>query len=331
VIQLLDANREPREYFMDVDSVVCADSECEIITVRIHFDPLGNYLRYELPAGGNLTKWGHKPFSLADHQNLHQILANPYSQLKSVAWDQITMPKNAAAASGNVDGIAGATMLSKRSIVVVGAAYTCCTLWHWTHGGVGKVIREMTGQASDKRDLIRYLNGGDEAYAAFALDQLRERELFDTEAIDAVVAVVRQGSHQLTKDALSYLEAASDEQSVDYFFCRSEDDDLVADALKRVRFLEALRDTDRKPPPGFLHRLGTWLGRADSHYEVHLLLSLLERDRVTSDQVISGAMSLLESEDSLVVRRCCRYLESQQLNQSQRDRFEAFKQGHPDL
>lgn len=72
VVQVLDSNGDPSEYFMDVDSVVCSDAQCEIVTVRIHFDPLGNYERYELPSGGNLTKWGHKPFSLADHRNLHR-------------------------------------------------------------------------------------------------------------------------------------------------------------------------------------------------------------------------------------------------------------------
>ena len=230
VVQVLDSNGDPSEYFMDVDSVVCADAKCEIVTVRIHFDPLGNYERYELPSGGNLTKWGHKPFSPADHENLHQILSDPYSQLKSIGWDQITMPKSSAAAGDDVDGISGATVLSKRNIVVVGAAYTCCTLWHWSHGEVENVIRDMTISASDKQDLIRYLHSGEDKYVVFAIDQLRMQNLFDAETIAAVVHVMRHGSERLADPALSYLAKASSETGVDYFFCCCEDECLVADS-----------------------------------------------------------------------------------------------------
>jgi len=56
VVQILDSNGDPRAYFMDVDSVICADAKCESVTVRIHFNLLGDYERYELPSGRNLTE-----------------------------------------------------------------------------------------------------------------------------------------------------------------------------------------------------------------------------------------------------------------------------------
>lgn len=330
VVQVLDSNGDPSEYFMDVDSVVCADTKCEIVTVRIHFDALGNYQRYELPSGGNLTKWGHKPFSLADHERLHQILSEPYSRLKSIEWDQITMPTSSAVAGDEPDGISGATVLSKRSVVVVGAAYTCCTLWHWGHGEVGNVIRDMTISASDKQDLIRYLHSGKDTYAVFATDELRMQNLFDTETIAAVVHVMRHGSKRLVDPALRYLATASSKTGVDCFLRCCEDECLVADSGKRVQFLEALREATQELPLGYLDRLSGWLARADSYYEVHLLLSLLERENVSSDEAVSEAMSLLESDDSLVVRRSYRYLESQELDHSQQEKLEAFEQQPPD-
>jgi len=330
VVQVLGSNGEPSEYLMDVDSVVCADAKCEDVTVRIHFDPLGKYERYELPSGGNLTKFGHKPFSPADHKHLHQILSDPYSQLKSIGLDQLTMPKSSAAASSKADAISGATMLSKRNLVVVGAAYTCCTLWHWSHGEVENVIRDMTVGASDKQDLIRYLHSGDDMYVVFAIDQLGMQSSFDTETISAVVHVMRHGSRRLVAPALSYLAKASSETGVDYFLRCCEDERLVADSDKRIRFLEALRDATEELPSGYLDRLSGWLTRADSHYEVHLLLSLRERENASSDEAVSEAMSLLESDDSLVVRRSYRYLKAQELNHSQQEQLEAFEQQHPD-
>ncbi len=156
VVQVLDSRRNLRGYYMDVDSVVCADATCDVVTVRLHFDALGAYERYELPSGGNLTKAGDKPFSAADHQRLHQLLSDPHSAMKSVAWDQITVPTTADAGA-RLDGLSGATVLSKQNLVVAGAAYTCCTLWHWSHDEVVDVIRDMTSQASDQQDLLRYL------------------------------------------------------------------------------------------------------------------------------------------------------------------------------
>jgi len=330
VIQVLDSNGGPIEYFMDVDSVVCADTKCEIVTVRIYFDPLGNYVRYKLPSGGNLTKQGHMPFSRADHQKLHQILSDPYSQLKSIKLDEITMPKSSAESADDVDGISGATALSKRKMVVAGAAYTCLTLWHWSHGEVVSVIHDMTISASDRKDLIRYLRSGQHNYVVFAADQLRTQELFDTETIAAVMHVIRHGNERSADAALRYLAKASIETGDDHFLRCSEDKCLVANSLKRVKFLDALTKTTQKLPAGCLDRLSGWLRRADSYYEVHLLLSLLEREKVASEEAVRGAMLQLESSNPVVVRRSYRYLKAQQLNDAQQKELEAFEQQHPD-
>jgi hypothetical protein len=329
IVQVLGSKREPNAYFMDVDSVVCEEGKCEIVTVRLHFDPLGNYERYELPSGGNLTKWGHKPFSQGDHEKLHSILSDPYSPLKDVAWDQITMPKSAGDSGKNADGNSGATVLSKRNHVVVGAAYTCCTLWHWSHGETATAVRDMTIEASDRQDLIAYLQSEEDEFAEFALDQMLTQELFDVETATAVVQIMRHGREKLADPAFRYLEKASSETGSDWIFRCREDEYLVEDSSKRVQFLEALRDTDQEFPPGYLDRFGGWLTRADTYYEVHLLLTLMEREGVSSDETVNETMALLESDDSLVVRRSYKHLKGRKLKPSQLQRLEAFEGKNP--
>lgn len=330
VVPVLDSSGEPRAYFMDVDSVVCADTKCKAVTVRLHFDALGGYERYELPSGGNLTKFGGKPFSPADHERLHQILSDPYSQLKSIGLNEITAPTSSAVAGVGVDAVTRPTMLSKQSTVVVGAAYTCCTLWQWSHGEVGSVIRDMTIRACDKQDLLRYLRSDKDTYVAFAAEQLRVQDLFDAETIAAVVQVMRHGSAKVINPALDYLAKASSKTGVDHFFCCCDDEYLVADSLKRTRFLEALRETDQKLPLGYLDRLGGWLTRADGYYEVHLLLTLREREKASSQEAVDEALLLLENEDALVVRRSYRYLKALKLSDLQQQKLEAFERQHPD-
>ena len=99
---------------------------------------------------------------------------------------------------------------------------------------------------------------------------------------------------------------------------------------KRLQFLEALKESTQDMPAGCLDRISGWLARADSYYEVHLVLSLLERKNSPSEQAFSGAMLQLESSNPLVVRRSYRYLKAQTLNDSQKGTLEAFEQQHPD-
>ena len=331
VIQVLDSNGDPRAYYMDVASVVCTEAKCRDMPVRLHFDPLGNYERYQLPPGGNLTKLGHQPFSRADHERLHQILSDPYSQLKTIGLDEITAPKSSAAGGrGAVDAISRPTILSQQSTVVAGAAYTCCTLWHWSHGEVCDVIRDMTVRAIDQQDLLGYLQSAEEKYVVFALEQLREQSMFDAGTVAAVVQVLRYGSEKLTDPAMKYLAAASSETGDDSFFACSKDELLAANPRKRVQFLEALRDSNQDLPAGYLGQFSGWLDRAASYYEVHLLLSLLEREKTPPEGAVRGALSLLENRDSLIVRRSYKYLKSQNLDDSQQKELEAFEQRNPD-
>ncbi len=313
VIQVLDPSGEPDTYFMDVASVVSADTKCKTVTVRLHFDVLGNYQRYELLSGGNLTKSGGKPFSRADHEKLHQILSDPYSQLKSIALDEITAPKSAATAGARVDAVSQPTVLSRQSTIVVGAAYTCCTLWHWSHGEVVGAIRDMTVEACNREDLLRYLRSDQDPYVQFAAEQLRMQDLFDAETIAAVEQVMRHGSTKVINPALDYLAKASSKTGSDHFFRCCEDEYLVANSIKRTRFLESLRESDQELPPNYLDRFKGWLTRADTYYEIHLLLTLWEREKASSEAAIDEAISLLKSNNALIAGRSYRYLKALKL------------------
>ena len=156
------------------------------------------------------------------------------------------------------------------------------------------------------------------------------QNLFDTETITAVMHILRHGHERWGGAALSYLAKASMETGVDHFFRCCQDERMVANSVKRLRFLEALTETTPELPPGYLDSLTGWLRRADGYYEVHLLLSLLEREDAASDEAIRGAMLLLESNNPVIVRRSYRYLKARKLNAAQQEELEAFEQQHPD-
>ena len=46
--QALDKNGIPIEYYMDVPSVICLEEVCKVIPVRLFWNDLGKYQKYEL-------------------------------------------------------------------------------------------------------------------------------------------------------------------------------------------------------------------------------------------------------------------------------------------
>ncbi|MEM7396374.1 MAG: hypothetical protein AAF492_28900, partial [Verrucomicrobiota bacterium] len=179
--QGLDATGDPTGYSMWVDSVICRDEQCEVVQVQLHWDALGRYARYRVEDGRDLTKLDHVPFSKADHAKLHGILNDRESPLKEVTKEGLTGPR----ANAGVDGIAGATLLTLKSTVVVGAGYTCYDLWHWANGEVSGIVRKLSGTTFSPAAMKRLLESGETDAIGFALVHMTKRKLFDPAIVSA--------------------------------------------------------------------------------------------------------------------------------------------------
>jgi hypothetical protein len=311
-------------YSMEVDSVTCADKECEIIPVRLSWDELGNYLRYELNAGDELTKKDHEIFTREDYKTLSRILAEHNSPLRWVEADELVPPEEAIL--GGVDAVSGATILSKKGTVVKGAAYTCYTLWHWANGGVREEIRRLTGAGLDKERVLEFLGGDDRTRVIFALEQLAERELTDEQVIEAVVGQVGRDDDTVARKALRCLERqvpGSYFQTIERLFVSSA-------GKRRVMFLQSLAATRAKPPGGFHDRISGWIPELGSYHEVDVMLKLMEACGTPSGKVVKQVMGLLEQENFLVARRAYWFLEERKLTAGQRNRIEEFRVEHED-
>ena len=115
------------QFYMDVKTVVCGDSQCRIDTVRIFWDELGMYDRLVLPKGIQLEKAEGEHFDQADYKKLDAILADKNCSLKEVYKEEVVGTE----ATEGVDGISGATIILNNKDYVKGAVWTCYTLWHW--------------------------------------------------------------------------------------------------------------------------------------------------------------------------------------------------------
>ncbi len=322
LMQVRDKRGHLLEYHMDVDSVACGDGVCEIITVRIYWDVLGYFKRYQLPAGGELTKKDHDVFSAADHKKLHAILSDSASSLQYVTMDQVTAPDQAIQ---ETDAITGATPLAQQDSVVPGAVYTSFTLWHWTHGTAPKIIHTLTEKACSNEQLILYLDSGLENYQIFAIKMMTQRRLHEQAIQENVVRQTEQGSVVLVEPAIVYFKSMATDTEADVYYRAIERLFASGSEQKRIRYLDSLAATIQTPPAGYFDRLSGRLSELETYYEVHRLLNLLEARHPSSTEVTRQVLHLLDQPQFFIARRAYYYLKDQALGEDQRKRVENFR------
>lgn len=313
---------EPLEYAMDVRSVYCLDDECEIITVHLFWDPLGEYERYEIPAGKNLTKNEHVRFSRADHRALHTLLQDSQSLVQYVQPDELLKAEKETAddhpeqfawrnpeyALDRADALSIPTPVDLQALVVPGAAYTSLTLWHWAHGEVPQHIRRITRDSASRRQLLQWLADENPHHVRFALDALAQRRLFDDAAITAVLNRCKQRDGDWVPHAWPFLTGATP-HGPDRLAVYTT---LLAEGTgpQRVFLLEKLAE-EKEIPPQWFEALASCLNQFDSYYEIHLFLNLLSQHKVATPQVIQAVIALLDRPNSFITRRVYTFLSEQ--------------------
>lgn len=306
---------------MDVDSVVCGDSQCKIDTVRIYWDELGFYNRYKLPPGIELEKAAGKPFSKTDFEKLHQILADRNSPLRDVDHNKIVEYQKTGDA---VDGTTGATVLLHRESVVKGAAWTCYTLWHWTNGDIHSTIRQITANECDINDLQTYLLSSDTRCKAFAIKWIIKRKAYDTETIDVIINQLPTLNDELAGRMLKHLEGAT----ADLYYKLMSKLLPSASTNRKILYLTSIKNTEHQPTTQNAEWLVQMLGSANDYQEVDLLFDIFSNWTNMSDEISQQAMLLLKSERFLIARRAYWHLNKQELSAAQKEQLEQFRKKH---
>lgn len=319
----LGSTGHPAEYYCDVQSVFCADRQCNVVAVRLLWDELGRYQRYELAPGVQLEKDDGEPFSGEDYARLDQILRDDNSPLKSLA---VVDANEQASTLVAIDAVSSATPAVYEDAVVKGAAWTCFTLWHWAHGELSEIIREITASRCTVDDLREMVERGDASRKIFALRQLTERKAYDEETRDVMLRATRGEDRAVTRAVIEYLAKAPSEI---YYPCM-ERLFVAGSADQRISVLSHLLRSDRKPPRAFLDRFSRNFAECRSYQEVDLLLRLVERQDQAGAAVISHVLLLIDSENILIARRVYWFLRDRPLSAVERKRLESFRARHLD-
>lgn len=196
------------EFYLDVESVICIEHVCKIVPVRLFWDAFGRYKRYELGPKVALEKGIGQPFSEQDYMQLQSILADSSSPYKDISYYDITHEK--VLGEGQVDAISGATeIILNKEKTIIGAAWTCFTLWHWAHGKVTDKIRAISLGHLDQKQWQQLLQQQDSFILKHSLQALKQQHQFSKPLWETILKQYQEKNLALTP-ILDYLQAAPD-------------------------------------------------------------------------------------------------------------------------
>ena len=267
----LDKDGRPLYYYRNIFTPVCYTGECKPVFINFYWDLLGNYIRYDLPAGEALTKLDHKVFKPADYEKLQEILAKPDCLLAELKITDLIVPGTEKLAD-SVDARTGATLKTIKNEVIPGAVYTCYTLWHMAHGNVVEEINRITETYNSKQLLHRFLSSGNPDYQYWALGKVMDKKGMITPGFETAIRNIVNSKHIfIARYILQQVDAG--------FYTGKKAQHWLWDTFTRAPYpaqLTILRRLKNVPLQGELvRRLADTLANANGE-QANLLLALLK-------------------------------------------------------
>jgi len=308
---------EPVLFYMDVESVVCGDSQCRIDVIRMYWDAFGVFKRIELPTGVDLEKAGGISFSKEDYEKLDRILCNKKSSLKDVQKFEVTGSET----SEGVDAMAGETIALNTKSYVKGAVWTCYTLWHWANGEVVPIIQNKTGNSMTVKELVALLKDTSPINKIFALEQLIRLKHFGMEIQNAVLGLQTGENLRLQKLVIEYLSQVSKKNyMIGIGYLLEKRNDQFAHLA-----LQSMLNSAHEMPNEFLQSVGKYVINSNSYQQLEVFLTILETKSITYPPIHNDLISILEHTNFLMSRRVYWYLSRQNLSEESELELKNFK------
>lgn len=157
---------------------VCNDTLCQIVQIKIFWDLIGDYIRFDTLPGYPLTKYDHLPFTPEDYNKLQATLKDGNSILGRKSEYEL-LDNNLQRYSEKIDALTGATDLQIKNAVVDGALYSTYTLYHLVNGYIKTELLNCTLKNYNSKIENQLLLSDNPKFNIFALKQLNDQEYID--------------------------------------------------------------------------------------------------------------------------------------------------------
>jgi hypothetical protein len=197
----------PDHYFTHVKTAVCEHGLCRLLVIDVYWDVLGNFLKYELPAGQSLTKLDHLEFSSDDHEQLYKILADRGSILRDYPVEDLIVHRPPPKSRKDVDAVSAATRVEVKDAIVSGAVYSTFVLWHIVNGTIASRIEEFSTPLITEELVMTMFYSENFYYQFFALNH--ERVSDSPKFADGVAHLIKNGTSYIPYFAIEALPQES--------------------------------------------------------------------------------------------------------------------------
>ncbi|MGB5668764.1 MAG: hypothetical protein WBM53_18150 [Maribacter sp.] len=309
VLKEIRRKNNPSEFYLEVESVICIDHLCKIVPVRLFWNAYGDYLKYELDNGIRLEKGEGEPFSEEDYQMLQKILLDKDSPYKDISYYEITHEK--VVGEGQVDAVSGATeTVLKNGETVIGAAWTCFTLWHWANGEITQEVRRVSGSFLSEHQLIANLLSSNQKLQKFALNELIRRRTYEQPVINSIVKIAPTASKEINKLAIEYIDKAPQELYLEI----TKQLYIKGNEINRILFLNSIASSKIIGGPDFYDAITTNITYLKSFQEIDLVLDILEYSKSSEPTFLDRVAQLLDNDNFIIARKAYWFLEGKKLS-----------------
>ncbi|NND05645.1 MAG: hypothetical protein HKN87_04635 [Saprospiraceae bacterium] len=206
---VLDAKEIPKFYYTELITPVCETGQCHLVAIKVFWDLVGSYLRFELPADRVLTKLDHKHFEIADYDKLDRILDDPQWPLASYPLQQLIVDSTQQKIDDEIDAYTGATApFVRKQDNIPGALYTIYTLWEFVYDEfiVGKLYNHTRKMiAAGQIDMEDLLGSKNKNYWRWAVELLQDATVEDN-LYPYLWTIMRKGDQYLCYETLHLIE-----------------------------------------------------------------------------------------------------------------------------
>lgn len=167
-----------KEYFYyecNLRTPVCNDTLCQVVQIKVFWDLIGNYIRFDTLPGYPLTKNDHLPFTSENYNKLQTTLKNENSILGRKNENEL-LDNHQKRYSEKIDAVTGATDIQIKNAVVEGALYSTYTLWHLVNGTIKKELSGYTLKIYNHKIEQQLLYSNNTKSIIFALKQFDDQD-----------------------------------------------------------------------------------------------------------------------------------------------------------
>ena len=323
LVEVKNEENLPIQYYMDVESVICLEAVCKVIPVRLFWNNIGAYKKYELKARETLEKYEADLFEPQDYLKLQTILSNSNSPYSEVRLNDVLTVVNASN-SDNVDAVSGATALVlDDKDTVPGAALTCFTLWHWANNkDIINQIKKISTLSASNAQILEFLEEENLTYYFMGLEALIHRGLYDRLFLDIIHNRVKN-ENKLIRPTVDYFETAPSEV---YFKCIKELF-IYGEVAQKTAAIKSLQNLESPISRDYLDCFSESKLQIESFQVLSYYLELMLEKNPDSLKITNYILPLLD-ENIVIARRVYWFLEHQQLNETQQKIVNYFAKNH---